>query len=63
MVDVPKMLPYQAPDIDDITGIDSSDDADEAAAGTGPGTGPAQVGINHVRHHWLHRQLARRRRS
>lgn len=32
MVDAPKMLPYQAPDIDDITGIDSSDTPDEGAA-------------------------------
>ena len=25
-VDVPRILPYQAPDIDDITGIDSDDE-------------------------------------
>lgn len=31
-VDSPKMLPYQAPDIDEITGIDSSDEEAEAAA-------------------------------
>src|SRR5262249_48114678 len=31
MVGAPKLLPYQAPDIDDITGIDS-DDADAAPA-------------------------------
>lgn len=30
MVDAPKMLPYQAPDVDEITGIDSSDDAEAA---------------------------------
>ncbi|HEX3764301.1 MAG TPA: hypothetical protein VHW23_36655 [Kofleriaceae bacterium] len=30
MVDAPKLMQYQAPDIDDITGIDS-DDADQAA--------------------------------
>jgi uncharacterized lipoprotein YajG len=34
MVDAPKMLPYQAPDIDEITGIDSSD-TDEAAPSNG----------------------------
>ena len=38
MVDVPRLLPYQAPDIDEITGIDS-DDADEDA---GAGAGSAQ---------------------
>lgn len=37
MVDAPKMLPYQAPDIDDITGIES-DDSDAPA----PGPGSAQ---------------------
>jgi hypothetical protein len=31
-VDLPKLLPYQAPDIDDITGIDSSDEPAEPAA-------------------------------
>ena len=36
MVDVPRMLPYQAPDIDEITGIDS--DEAEQAAGTGSGS-------------------------
>jgi hypothetical protein len=36
MVDAPKMLPYQAPDIDEITGIDSSDEAEA------PATAPAQ---------------------
>jgi hypothetical protein len=38
MVDLPnsKVLPYQAPDIDEITGIDSSDDA------AAPGAGSAQ---------------------
>lgn len=38
IVDVPRILPYQAPDIDEITGIDS-DDADQA---TGTGSGSAQ---------------------
>lgn len=42
MVDAPQMLPYQAPDIDEITGIDSSEEADEdAAAGSGSGSGSA----------------------
>lgn len=36
-VDTAKMLPYQAPDIDEITGIDSSDTPDEGAK-----TGSAQ---------------------
>jgi hypothetical protein len=31
MVDVPKMLPYQAPDIDEITGIDSSEQPPQGA--------------------------------
>ena len=35
-VDAPKMLPYQAPDIDEITGIDSSEQPDEDA-GAHPG--------------------------
>ena len=38
MVDAPKMLPYQAPDIDDITGIESSDEA--AAAASAPAQNP-----------------------
>lgn len=38
MVDVPRILPYQPPDIDDITGIDS----DEADAAPGTGSGSAQ---------------------
>jgi hypothetical protein len=38
MVDAPKMLPYQAPDIDEITGIDP-DAPDEAPP---PGAGSAQ---------------------
>ena len=38
MVDVPRMLPYQAPDIDEITGIDS----DDAGQATGTGSGSAQ---------------------
>ena len=39
MVDAPKLLPYVAPDIDDITGIDSSEQPDE---GVTPGAGSAQ---------------------
>jgi hypothetical protein len=34
MVDAPKMLPYQAPDIDEITGIDSSETPEETPAPT-----------------------------
>jgi hypothetical protein len=37
MVDVPKLLPYQPPDIDEITGVES--DEDKAPA---PGSGSAQ---------------------
>ena len=37
MVDVPKLLPYQPPDADEIAGVDS--DEDEAAA---PAQGSAQ---------------------
>lgn len=33
-VDQPKMLPYQAPDIDEITGIDSDDEAEAPAQGS-----------------------------
>jgi hypothetical protein len=33
-VDAPKMLPYQKPDIDEITGIDSSEEAEAPAAGS-----------------------------
>lgn len=39
-VDVPKMLPYEAPDIDDITGIDSSE---EPAPSNSAGAGSAQT--------------------
>lgn len=39
MVDAPKMLPYQAPDIDEITGIDSEDE-DEAQAQPTPAAQP-----------------------
>jgi hypothetical protein len=35
MVDAPKMLPYQAPDADEIAGVESDDDAP-------PGPGSAQ---------------------
>lgn len=38
MVDAPKMLPYQAPDIDEITGIDS----DAPGEGQAPSAGSAQ---------------------
>lgn len=31
MVDSPKLLPYQPPDINEITGIEPPEDADEAA--------------------------------
>lgn len=31
-VDAPKMLPYSPPDIDDITGVDSSEDSEAPAA-------------------------------
>jgi hypothetical protein len=37
-VDVPRLLPFQAPDIDDITGIDS----DEVEAKDGASAGSAQ---------------------
>ncbi|MBA3460802.1 MAG: hypothetical protein H0T46_12615 [Deltaproteobacteria bacterium] len=35
------ILPYQAPDIDEITGIDSEEEAEKAEA-AGAGTGSAQ---------------------
>jgi len=38
MVDAPKLLPYQPPDIDEITGIDS--DADEPAPGPASAQNP-----------------------
>jgi hypothetical protein len=38
VVDVPQILPYEAPDIDEITGIDSEEDEAKAA----PDTGSAQ---------------------
>jgi hypothetical protein len=38
MVDSPKMLPYQAPDADEIAGVDT----DEAEEGAGAGSGSAQ---------------------
>jgi hypothetical protein len=38
MVDVPKLLPYQPPDIDEITGIDSEEE--EAAPTTGSAQNP-----------------------
>jgi hypothetical protein len=43
MVDAPQMLPYQAPDIDEITGIDSEETEEDAAAGSGAGSGSAQA--------------------
>ena len=39
MVDVPKLLPYQPPDADEIAGIDSDEDA--------PGTGSGSAQIQH----------------
>src|ERR1043165_455143 len=56
MVDVPKLLPYQPPDADEIAGVDP--DAEEPAA---PGAGAAQnphKEDEHVRHHWLYRRPA-----
>jgi len=37
MVDAPKLLPYQPPDVNEITGIEPPDDADDA-----PAPAPAQ---------------------
>jgi hypothetical protein len=34
MVDAPKLVPYVAPDIDEITGIDSSDEPEDPGAGS-----------------------------
>lgn len=39
MVDAPKLMQYQPPDIDEITGIDS-DDADQAGAHAGSAQTP-----------------------
>jgi hypothetical protein len=39
MVDSPKLIQYQPPDIDEITGIDS-DDADQAGAHAGSAQAP-----------------------
>ena len=39
MVDSPKLIQYQPPDIDEITGIDS-DDADQAGARAGSAQAP-----------------------
>ena len=39
MVDVPKLLPYQPPDADEIAGVDSEDDE---APGTGSGSAQNQ---------------------
>jgi hypothetical protein len=39
MVDSPKLIQYQPPDIDEITGIDS-DDADQAGAQAGSAQAP-----------------------
>ena len=41
MADTPA-LPYQAPDIDEITGIDSTDDDSTDGDGTSNGSGSAQ---------------------
>jgi hypothetical protein len=30
-VDAPKMLPYQPPDVDEITGVDSSEESEQPA--------------------------------
>jgi hypothetical protein len=38
-VDAPRLLPYQAPDADEIAGTEPADDADEAPS---PGPGSAQ---------------------
>jgi len=45
MVDVPKLLPYQPPDIDELTGIDSTEAPDGAKAAedaAGNSSGSAQ---------------------
>jgi len=34
-VDAPRLLPYQPPDIDEITGIDSDEEDAKAGAGSG----------------------------
>ncbi|HEY0476774.1 MAG TPA: hypothetical protein VGD37_04580 [Kofleriaceae bacterium] len=39
MVDVPRILPYQAPDIDEITGIDP-DEAEDAGTPSGSAQTP-----------------------
>jgi len=39
MVDAPRLIQYQPPDIDDITGIDS-DDADQAGTQAGSAQAP-----------------------
>ena len=36
MVDSPKMLPYQAPDADEIAGVESDDDAPPAPSSAQP---------------------------
>jgi hypothetical protein len=41
MVDSPKLLPYQPPDINEITGIEPPEDADETAA-PAPAQNPQQ---------------------
>jgi hypothetical protein len=35
MVDSPRLLPYQPPDIDELTGIDSSEDSEDAKGAQG----------------------------
>jgi hypothetical protein len=42
MVDAPKLLPYEAPDIDEITGIDPDEPDDEAGATSGSAQPPQQ---------------------
>jgi hypothetical protein len=39
IVDSPKMLPYQAPDVDEISGVDSDEDA-ESSQGSGSAQTP-----------------------
>jgi hypothetical protein len=44
MVDAPKLLPYEAPDIDEITGIETPDaPAEPPAAGNGSAQNPQQA--------------------
>lgn len=47
MVDAPKLMQYQAPDIDEITGIESSDEAAEAAKPGGESSSNSQAQSPH----------------